>query len=137
MGSCSQIANRRQARRFRAQHLAKIVLGPDSMISCHVEDISAGGAKIALDQHLHLPEDFELFIAAHDLQVHRARLCWRNHNSLGVSFIRSSDQPGQWRSLPHPAAQLRTTFQDEFDKVRVVIEREEKDVRVRTLRGAA
>ncbi len=134
MGSCSQIANRRQARRFRAQHLAKIVLGPDSMLSCRVEDISTSGAKIALDRHLHLPEDFELFIAAHDLQVHRARLCWRSHNSLGVSFLRS---PEQGRSHLQPVARSRGAFQDEFDKVRVEVEREEKDIRVRTLRVSA
>jgi len=137
MRSCSQIANRRQARRFRAQHVAKIVLGPDSMLSCRVEDISTGGAKIALDPDLHLPEDFELFIAAHDLQVHRARLCWRSHDSLGVSFLRSPEQPEQGRSFLHPVGQSRSAFQDEFEKVRVEVERDEKDVRVRTLRGSA
>jgi len=128
MRSRSHIANRRQARRFRAQHLAKIVLGPDSMISCKIEDISTGGAKIALDRHMQLPEDFELFIAAHDLQVHRARMCWRHHNSLGVSFLRSTDQPEQTRALLHRVAQYRSAFQDEFEKVRVELERDETGV---------
>ncbi len=121
MGSCSQIANRRQARRFRTRHLAKIVLGPDSMISCRVEDISTGGAKIALDRHLPLPDDFEIFIAAHDLQVHRARLCWRHQDSLGVSFLHATERP---RALRH-VAEDRSAFWDEFDRVRVEVEREE------------
>jgi hypothetical protein len=85
MGSC-HVDNRRQSRRYRAEHVAKIVLGPDSMISCTVKDISMEGARIALDQPMDLPEDFELFIAAHNLQVHRARLCWRHNGSVGVSF---------------------------------------------------
>jgi hypothetical protein len=85
MGS-RQVDNRRQTKRFRAEHVAKIVLGPDSMISCTVKDISMDGARITLDQPMDLPEDFDLFIAAHDLQVHRARLCWRHDSSVGVSF---------------------------------------------------
>jgi len=121
MGTRSQIDNRRQARRFRAQHLAKIVLGPDSMISCRVEDISTGGARIALDQHTELPDGFELFIAAHDLQVHWARLCWRHRDSLGVHFVRPTEQAGGQR--PH-IAHARGSFQDEFEKVRVEVERD-------------
>jgi hypothetical protein len=137
MGSCSQIANRRQARRFRAQHLAKIVLGPDSMITCKIEDISTGGARIALQRHMSLPEDFDLFIAAHDLQVHRARLCWRHHDSLGVLFVRSTDQPEQTRALLHSVADSRTSFQDEFEKIRVEVERDEVDLPARAIQGTA
>jgi hypothetical protein len=136
MGSCSQIANRRQARRFRTQHLAKIVLGPEAMISCTVEDISTGGARIALTRDMHLPNDFEIFIAAHDLQVHRARLCWRHRDSLGVSFVRSTDGTAQTRALMDRMALPRSTFQDEFERVRVEIEREESDVHA-PVRGIA
>ena len=78
--------NRRQTRRFRAQHPAKIVLGPDAMIPCMVKDISTGGARIAVKSHMDLPETFELFIAAHDLQVRRARVCWRHGDFAGIAF---------------------------------------------------
>jgi hypothetical protein len=78
--------NRRHARRFLAQHPAKIVLGPDAMISCTVKDISTGGARLTVKRHMDLPEHFELFIAAHDLQVRRARICWRNGDFAGVAF---------------------------------------------------
>jgi hypothetical protein len=137
MGSCGHIANRRQTRRFRTQHLAKIVLGPESMISCLVEDISTGGARIALKRHMPLPEDFDLFIAAHDLQFHRARLCWRSDDSLGVSFAQSADEPGQSQALMHRIAASRDSFQDEFEKVRVEVEREDADSRVFRLHGTA
>ena len=78
--------NRRQARRFPAQHPAQILLGPEAMISCTVKDISTGGARIAVTPHMDLPETFEIFIAAHDLQVRRARVCWRSGDYAGVAF---------------------------------------------------
>ncbi len=138
MGSSSYIANRREARRFRTQHLAKIVLGPDSMISCKIEDISAGGAKILLEQHTHLPDSFDLFIAAHDLQVHRVRMCWRRHDTLGVSFTRSSEQLEKADALPHLSGPQRNSFQDEYEMVRVELERDEgMDSRAQNLRGVA
>ncbi|SCY87631.1 PilZ domain-containing protein [Microvirga guangxiensis] len=138
MSSCDQIANRRQAKRFRTQHLAKIVLGPDSMISCRIEDISAGGARIALEHQMTVPESFELFIAAHELQVHRAHMCWRQQGSLGVSFTRSTENPGQTRALLNRIDQDRTSFQDEYEKLRVELERDEKpDSRILVLKGSA
>lgn len=125
MGSCTPIDNRRQTRRFRAQHLAKIVLGPDAMIDCRLEDISTGGARIVLEGNLPLPTDFDIFIAAHQLQAHRARLCWRRDNSLGVSFTAPVDHSTEVRSLPR----------SEFERVLVEIERDEVPVRRLALHG--
>ncbi|MFL5162781.1 MAG: PilZ domain-containing protein, partial [Microvirga sp.] len=78
--------NRRHARRFRAHHPAQILLGSDAMIPCTVKDISTGGARLALKPHMDLPETFDIFIAAHDLQVRRARVCWRNGDLAGIAF---------------------------------------------------
>jgi len=93
MGSYDPIDDRRQARRFRAQHLAKIVVESDVMITCMVEDISTGGAKISLHGRHHVPDEFDLYIAAHELQVHRAQLRWRQDGMLGVAFLKPADQP--------------------------------------------
>jgi hypothetical protein len=38
-----------------------------------------------------LPETFELFIAAHDLQARRVRVCWRDGNFAGVAFGSEED----------------------------------------------
>jgi hypothetical protein len=92
--------NRRQARRFPAQHPAQILLGPDAMIACTVKDISTGGARIALKPQMDLPETFELFIAAHDLQVRRARVCWRKDGYAGIAF--SLDDTDAAQTLPAP-----------------------------------
>lgn len=114
--------HRRQARRYRAQHLAKIVVEPDLMITCMVEEISTDGARISVDSRYHVPDDFDLFIAAHELQVHRARLCWREEGMIGVAFIRPADRRGQ----APPIGQAGDTTQSEAERLRVEIKREER-----------
>lgn len=123
MGSRASIDDRRKARRFRAQHLAKIVVEPDVMISCTVEDISTDGARISLPQRCQIPDDFDLYIAAHELQVHHVRLCWREAGMIGVAFVKPADRSGQ----PHVAPN------HEADKFRVEIERDETTVPIRLL----
>jgi hypothetical protein len=120
IGHLSQVAsmvpvtasdNRRHARRFPAHHPAQILLGPDAMIPCTVRDISTGGAKIALKQQMDLPETFEVFIAAHDLQVRRARVCWREGGFAGIAF--SSDETDVVVMVESPRT---PTFEDCLDQ---------------------
>jgi hypothetical protein len=106
MVSTSAFDNRRQARRFPTHHPAKIMLGPEAMISCMVKDISTGGARIAVKRHMDLPETFELYIAAHDLQVRRARVCWRHGDFAGVAFSAEDAE-----ATPAPAPEL-LAFED-------------------------
>ncbi|QRM28599.1 PilZ domain-containing protein [Microvirga sp. VF16] len=100
MVSVTTSDNRRQARRFPTHHPAQIMLGPEAMISCTVKDISTGGAKIAVKRHMDLPESFELYIAAHDLQVRRARVCWRHGDFAGVAF--SAEETDSAPAMPVP-----------------------------------
>ncbi len=93
--------NRRQARRFSAHHPAHILLGPEAMIPFTVKDISTGGARIELKPQMDLPETFELFIAAHDLQVRKARVCWRKDGYAGIAF--SLDETESVQTLAAPA----------------------------------
>jgi PilZ domain len=111
MVSVSAVENRRQARRFRTHHPAQILLGPEAMISCMVKDISTGGARIAVKRQADLPESFELYIAAHDLQVRRARVCWRHGDFVGVSF--NAEETAAASAMPAPGA-LR--FEDCLDR---------------------
>lgn len=78
--------NLRRARRLRVLQPAKIVYGTETMIHCEVRDISVGGARIAVNKHVPLPERFELFICAQDLRVHTAKVRWRDGDFIGVSF---------------------------------------------------
>lgn len=92
--------NLRRTRRLRVVQPAKIVFGAEMMIHCEVRDISVGGARIAIKQHVLLPERFELFICAHDLRVHAARVRWRSGDFIGVSFGDEADD----RSMKLPPA---------------------------------
>jgi hypothetical protein len=103
--------NRRNARRFPAHHPAQIMLGPDAMIPCTVRDISTGGARIALKPQMDLPETFELFIAAHDLQVRRARVCWRKGGFAGIAFSADEADAVMRVEAPRPL-----TFEDCLDQ---------------------
>jgi hypothetical protein len=47
-----------------------------------------------------LPETFELFIAAHDLQARRVRVCWRDGDFAGVAF--RSEEDGTAPSVQAP-----------------------------------
>ena len=111
MGSCTSTDNRRHAKRFHAQHPAKIVFGPESMISCTVRDISTGGARIAVMPHMPLPQNFELFIAAHDLQVRQARVCWRKGGFAGIAFSSDEADAAMTVEAPRPL-----TFEDCLDQ---------------------
>jgi hypothetical protein len=111
MVSLTASDNRRHARRFPAHHPAQILLGPDAMIPCTVRDISTGGARIALKPQMDIPETFELFIAAHDLQVRRARVCWRRGAFAGIAF--SSDEADAGMSVEAPRT---TSFEDCLDQ---------------------
>jgi hypothetical protein len=118
IGHLSQVAsmvpatdNRRHARRFPAHHPAQILLGSDAMIPCMVKDISTGGARIALKPQMDLPETFELFIAAHDLQVRRARVCWREGDFAGIAF-----SPDESDVIAGADASRTLTFEDCLDQ---------------------
>jgi hypothetical protein len=108
--------NLRRTRRLRVRQQAKIVCGSETMIHCEVRDLTVGGAKIAIRQHVPLPEQFELFICAHDLRVHRARIRWRQGDFLGVSFGADGapvtpaphrDAAHAYRPLPTPSPMVR------------------------------
>jgi hypothetical protein len=97
--------NLRRTRRLRVRQQAKIVFGAETMIHCEVRDLSVGGARISLKQHVSLPERFELFICAQDLRVHTVRVCWREGDFIGVSFgADEANEPSVALSLPHQFA---------------------------------
>lgn len=93
LASVPKRADFRSARRHRAHHQAKIVVDARTMIHCEVENISAGGAKIAVRANVRLPESFLLYIASHTLQVFRAILRWRDGDFAGVSFTDGASTP--------------------------------------------
>lgn len=96
--------NLRRTRRLRVLQPAKIVFGAEMMIHCEVRDISVGGARIAIKQDVVLPDRFELFICAHDLRVHTAKVRWRSGDFIGVSFGDEADERAMMLPAPHQVA---------------------------------
>jgi len=67
-----------------------------SSMDCLVRDLSEEGARLELSETMTLPEVFDLYIAQKDATF-RATLCWRRHESIGVTFAASAKAP------PEPA----------------------------------
>jgi hypothetical protein len=78
-------------------------------IDCIIKNYSAGGARIALDDALAVPSEFDVFVPAKQ-RSHHARLVWRDKDSIGVSFIdaaQSAEKAAAPRSGAEVAARLR------------------------------
>ncbi|WP_244510102.1 PilZ domain-containing protein [Rhizobium sp. AC27/96] len=77
---------KRQALRSRAFLGASIVLGHGtSTLDCLVKDISATGARLAVENAIAVPEVFVLRIS--DGRSFLCRVRWRRINAVGVQFM--------------------------------------------------
>ncbi|NNM72761.1 PilZ domain-containing protein [Enterovirga aerilata] len=77
---------RRQAERVPVRVPATIVISKDKSLPCRTMNVSTSGAKLDLPRDRMLPSEFEVVIPARKLR-RRAKLVWRNEDSLGVQFI--------------------------------------------------
>ena len=58
-------------------------------VSCMVQNISAGGARLALRQAVDLPPEFSLTIACKQERLeYGVRTKWRIHRTVGVEIVR-------------------------------------------------
>jgi hypothetical protein len=53
---------------------------------CSVVNVSAGGAKVILDQPMTLPENFVLALTQNGKVARRCRMVWQSSSDLGVEF---------------------------------------------------
>jgi hypothetical protein len=94
--------NLRAMERIRSFLRAQIVFNHRmSTIDCIIKNISPSGAKIALSDLLAVPTEFEVYIPQKG-RSHRARLVWRDKESIGVEF--TDMQPAAAPSSAEPAA---------------------------------
>jgi hypothetical protein len=78
--------NTRSAERIRSFLRAQIIFNNRmSTIDCIIKNISATGAKIALNDTFAVPTEFDLYIPQKS-RGHHARLIWRDKDSIGVEF---------------------------------------------------
>ncbi|TAL77011.1 MAG: PilZ domain-containing protein [Beijerinckiaceae bacterium] len=60
-------------------------------IECIIKNISATGARVALDETLAVPTEFDIYIPTRN-RSHRARLVWRDKESIGVDFLEETQE---------------------------------------------
>lgn len=109
-------ANRRREERIKCATQGCVVILPTlKILSCQVLDISPGGARIGLDNHVEMCGEIWLVNGGTDV-LSRGITAWSKGNSLGIRFnliqvIQHRDQcPSKvppaifeiWRSLRHP-----------------------------------
>lgn len=61
-------------------------------IECIIKNISATGARVALDETLAVPTEFDIYIPTRN-RSHRARLVWRDKDSIGIDFLEETQEP--------------------------------------------
>ena len=99
----------RQSERIRSFLRAQIVFNNRmSTIDCIIKNISQTGAKVALNDGLTVPTEFEIDIPQKG-RSHRARLVWRDKDAIGIHFTDSRPLAGASQSAQMGAAQMGAT----------------------------
>ncbi len=90
-------------------------------IECIIKNYSASGAKIALNDTLTVPTEFDLYIPTKQ-RNHHARLIWRDKEAIGVAFVdagavvaktpTSSASPDRVRELEMQNAELKIRIRE-------------------------
>jgi len=77
----------RRSERVKSFLRAQIIFNNHlSTVDCIVKNISQHGARVALDETVTIPNQFELHIPQKG-KTYRARMAWRDSGAIGVEFI--------------------------------------------------
>ncbi len=86
MQDMQKTQNMRSAERIRSFLRAQIIFNNRMCtIDCIIKNISATGARIALNDTMAVPTEFDLYIPQKS-RGHHARLVWRDKDAIGVEF---------------------------------------------------
>jgi hypothetical protein len=80
--------NNRKHKRIPLKHEAMIFVGGKLTARCRVLDISATGARLALDREAIVPNEFMLSLARMGQVYRGCQLVWRSDTEAGVAFHR-------------------------------------------------
>jgi uncharacterized protein YceH (UPF0502 family) len=82
----------RRAERVKSLLRAQIIFNNHmSTFDCVIKNISTTGAKLVFADTFSIPSEFELHIPQRG-RSYRARLVWRDSESMGVEFIQAASQ---------------------------------------------
>ena len=80
-------SDRRASDRVRSFLRAQIIFNNRmSTIDCIIKNISPTGARVALNETLAVPSEFDIYIPQRG-RSHHARLTWRDKDSIGIDFL--------------------------------------------------
>jgi hypothetical protein len=89
----------RRAERVKSFLRAQIIFNQRmSTMDCVVKNISQSGARLALNEALSIPSEFDLFIPQKG-RTYRARMVWRDADAIGVEFLLAEVRPGETRDV--------------------------------------
>jgi hypothetical protein len=81
----------RQAERVKSLLRAQIIFNNRmTTVDCVIKNISKTGAKLALNNTLSIPSEFDIYVPQKS-HTYRARLVWRDKDAMGVEFLDMSD----------------------------------------------
>jgi len=87
----------RRSERIKSFLRAQIIFNNHlSTVDCIVKNISLHGARVAIDEAMTVPNQFELHIPQKG-KTYRARMAWRDSGAIGVEFV---DEPSTALNIP-------------------------------------
>ena len=90
------MGSERRTTRRNVNQYARILLSNGSMASfCTMMDVSAGGAKLRLNDTIEMPQEFILVLSRSGAVRRRCRMVWQRGDVIGVRFITKVAQPVQ------------------------------------------
>jgi hypothetical protein len=93
----------RRAERVKSFLRAQIIYNNRmTTIDCVVKNISPVGARLALNESMSVPSEFDLYIPQKG-RTYRARMAWRDTDAIGVEFMtgdtQQQHQPAQTQDM--------------------------------------
>ena len=85
---------RRESRKEVGRKAWLDIGGGKPLVVCTLIDISASGAKVALDDAAQIPSTFDLHLTRDGKQNFSCRIVWRNTEALGIAFAKAAAQTG-------------------------------------------
>ncbi len=77
---------RKASPRVRVAWKVKAITAAGAAVTCTVQDVSDGGARLSVPPEAELPERFHLYFPLRDLS-HYVEVRWRKDAEVGVAFV--------------------------------------------------
>ncbi|HEX2552714.1 MAG TPA: PilZ domain-containing protein [Microvirga sp.] len=77
---------RRASERVRVAWKVKAMTASGSVVTCTVQEVSEGGARLQVPPDAELPERFHLYYPLRDLSLF-AEMRWRKGSDVGIAFV--------------------------------------------------